>query len=516
MRAGRTFYNLIAVIVLIASTLLALFSGVSVAYAATTHYSDILDDLRQDSTFNVADYPAVNDDYSLNVFQVAESIDNELFVYVYQPAAREKQLTATSVNLSLDEPIDDKQTIASTTLYSLTFLNSAGVFQKYRVDGLTVSSKAKRYYNITSIYRKWVEGDEKTGNDNEPREVAFEVGKMFIAETIDDNVKYSVFEQKTIKITNKWNSYLLYYDGYFLTQTKKTASFFVAFDCNYDIENLLEADLTYTTRSFEQVYKNGIYYAPTYGKVSDPKTLTLHYDDYGSNVNRVWLFGEKTTWKRIQSKSEFMSTDGNNLTDYAKQQLADKKWVLRFLDTSYGQTHSTNDWGDYYSLTTFTEVNDVAILRLKFETQGTTYNLGVVDNKQSVSKDPANVEENWLDIICKWLEKMTGIPAWIWKIIICALPFLILLPVLSFIFPVFGQILGQVLLWIVKAVGKVLLWLLKAVLWLIALPFRGIAALIRKRKATPKTGGKELRPSRTSHTRGRNTNKTKPRAKRKK
>ena len=73
---------------------------------------------------------------------------------------------------------------------------------------------------------------------------------------------------------------------------------------------------------------------------------------------------------------------------------------------------------------------------------------------------------------------MTGVPAWVWKIIICALPFVIVLPILATVFP----IVGQVLLWIVKGIGVAFMWLCKGVFWVVSLPFRGIAALVRKIK----------------------------------
>lgn len=512
MKARRGFYNLIAVIVLIAATILALISGVGNAYAATTRYSGVLEDLQQDSNFDVANYPAVNDDYSLKVIQVAESTDGELFIYVYQPAAKSTFLTATCLNMALSDSVDGTQ------LYNLTYLNGAGVFQKYRVDGVTVSSEEIRYYNITSIYRPFDSDiDEGTGNDNEINEIAFEVGKLYTVTTIDNRVNYSVFEQKVITITEKWCSYLLYPDGYYLTHSSKTASFFVAFDCNYNIENLLEADLTYTTRSFSQVSRNGTPYEPTYGQVSDPQYITLHYDDYGTNINKVWLFGETATWKRIQSKEDFFKSDGDKLTDEAKKQLANKKWVLRFLDSNYNQTISVGEWDTYTSIN-YTEVNDVAVLRLKFETQGTTYNLGVVDNKQSVSKDPANKQESWWDIFLNWLASKTGIPVWLWKLIFALLPFIILLPILSLIFPAFGQILGVIFGWIFKAVGKIIVWILKAVWWIISLPFRGIAALIRKRKeaAPAKAAPSKSRKARTPKKKSRTSRTKTPRTSRKK
>ena len=67
------------------------------AYAESTSYSDVLDDLRKDENFSPGTYPTVADDYSLQVIQVAESTGKELFVYVYQPSGQTKDLKASSI-----------------------------------------------------------------------------------------------------------------------------------------------------------------------------------------------------------------------------------------------------------------------------------------------------------------------------------------------------------------------------------------------------------------------------------
>ena len=62
-------------------------------------YSNVLDDLRKDGTFNTENYPIINDSSNenygtLSVIQIAESVDKELFVYVYQPSGEVKNLKA--------------------------------------------------------------------------------------------------------------------------------------------------------------------------------------------------------------------------------------------------------------------------------------------------------------------------------------------------------------------------------------------------------------------------------------
>lgn len=61
---------------------------------------------------------------------------------------------------------------------------------------------------------------------------------------------------------------------------------------------------------------------------------------------------------------------------------------MRFAETSYSLSSGVGSNSTYTTL-----VGDVTILRLKFETDGVTYNLGVIDNKQTGSDKPSNEEK---------------------------------------------------------------------------------------------------------------------------
>lgn len=131
-----------AVLVLISSFIVG--GGVGSAYASASangrnadllNYTNVLDDLHKDEAFDMREYPAVDNDYNLQVFQIAESTAGELFIYVYQPSANVKPLTATTVRISQSigenlSPID----------FKLTLLNRKEVFAKYLVEDLVVKS----------------------------------------------------------------------------------------------------------------------------------------------------------------------------------------------------------------------------------------------------------------------------------------------------------------------------------------------------------------------------------------
>ena len=94
-------------------------------------YSNVLDDLKKDSSFNPSNYPTKSNDYSLQIIQLAESVNKELFVYVYQPSG--DKVKASSVNISTT--INDNISYHN---YKLELLNFDGTLFKYKVIGLSL------------------------------------------------------------------------------------------------------------------------------------------------------------------------------------------------------------------------------------------------------------------------------------------------------------------------------------------------------------------------------------------
>ena len=176
-------------------------------------------------------------------------------------------------------------------------------------------------------------------------------------------------------------------------------------------------------------------------------------------------------WNRIESVETFKKN--NELNDNAIERLENKQWVLRYYESE--RTAKVTNGGVLIAVPIVgmlvSEVvlqdertTDVSILRLEFETDGKLYNLGVVDNKQT-GNNFAGVPIDSLFSLFEWLEWATGVPEWVWILIAILVPIAILLPVLSAVFPAFGS---------------VVLATLKGLLRLVCLPFKGIAALIRK------------------------------------
>ena len=395
-------------------------------------YSTVLEDLTKDESFREKDYPAVADDYSLQVIQIAESVNGELFIYVYQPSDEVKELTATSIGIS--QSIGEN---AKWKDYDLTLLNTDGVFDKYRVEGITILPDVVRYYDIAGIYRTFDKDIDKIPDSNYDQtinEIAYEVGQEWHACTVNGEVSYSMITSETITITNKIVGYIQYSEGFKL-YLDRCDSHFVAFSTDRKIDDLMEADLEYTTQSYIKIVKTGDD-TPTLGeKVPNSKTVKA-LEEVSNDADG--LFGKKYTWNRIERVSDFIANEGEdlNLTTGNLEDLKNMDWILRFEETDFTSTVGM------YAVNEGTLVSEVTILRLKFQTDGVTYNLGVVDNKQTGSRDPFASADTYLD------DLEEGGPNW--QVLIAVLALCLLLPILS---PLFTALL-DLIVWLITAPFK--------------------------------------------------------------
>lgn len=410
--------------------------SLTAVYAQTNGYSEVLSDLRKSENFNMSDYPARQDDYSLKVITLAESEDNELFVYVYQPSGESKALRASSVNISLGVGDD-----LSYKNYKLRFINCDNVFYKYVVEGLTVSFSPERYYSISSIFRPFDESIDKQAEDgNRITEVVYEVAKQYCFTTRDGKPYVETIDIQTIEVTDKFVGFVRYLDGFNL-YVGACDSHFVAFDTDKPMDKLLEADVYYTSQSYSYTVAPFVGESKNFGEKQD----NYAYLTYTDRVEHTGggLFAGTYTWERIETVDEFIAENegwqnvysgaiidinvANQITEEGKAALIGKKWVLRFAETGYSLN---SGYGSVNSSSTL--VGDVTILRLKFETDGKIYNLGVVDNKQTGSDKPVNNE--WVSAELSDNFKL------ILSIVLLALALLLFMPLFKLIFKGIGKL----------------------------------------------------------------------------
>ena len=376
------------------------FSAVAAESENEKTASGVLEDLSKDASFNAANYPSNAKDYSLSVMQLAESTDKELFVYVYQPSG--DKVKASSINISTT--INDNISFFN---YSLELLNFEGTLFKYKVTGFEVKKDPVRYYAISSIYRPFDAsiGDKKSGN-NTINEVNYAVNKQYCFGEINDKPYVNCIDIETIVVTDKFVGFVRYPDGFKLfTGAGACDSHFVAFNTDKKIDKLFEADVYYTTQKVS--YDFFTEDSPFSIKFGDSKTDNYAYLKYTDKVEHTGggFFAGTYKWDRIQSVEDFIKTEdrttvyygavlnskvSSKLSDEALNDLKGKKWVLRFVETSYNKSPRSGMGATTYYHAETTMVGNVTILRLKFETDGITYNLGVIDNKQTGSTEPSN------------------------------------------------------------------------------------------------------------------------------
>ncbi len=363
-----------------------------------TSYSNVLEDLGKDESFDVADYPVDVTDYSLSIVTIGESEDNELFIYVYQPCFP-KNFRATSISMSTSE------NNVTPRLYSLNFVNKSGTLYKYKVSDFTVSSDSVRYYEIYSIFRRYDSEIDPSPEDPSQtiNEVSFKVAKKWSVYSSGDYYVMECREVEVITVTDKFVGFVRYPDGFvWLGVSGACDSHFVAFNTDRQMDRLLEADLSYTSQSYRRDWSQASGAAETYGSVGE-SSVSLNYTQRES-YQGSGLFAYRYVWNRIESVSDFISntedsqiysgvvfnaSSGTRLTDEAKASLRGMSWILRFAETPY-HYESAGSGMSAIAQTTSTLVGSVTILRLYFETDGVFYNLGVVDNKQTGSDQPVN------------------------------------------------------------------------------------------------------------------------------
>lgn len=476
MKQQATFKNVIAAILIAFFVIFSLMfsGGVPFAYASASAYSDIIVDLRKDPTFNPEECPTIENNYRFEVKQIAESAQGELLIYVYQPAA-DKAVKATSINIARQK---DYSADLEFKNYRLEYLNSTGVFFKYRVQGFELATDTVRYYNISNILRPLVPGvDKEPAEGQTVSEKGCKVGQLWTVETVGDNVTYTLLTSEVIEITQKVVGYCYYDDGLDIgwgAMEGLTKAYFVAFDTDRPIDKLISADLTFFATRVKCKYC---------GNTAEHKDHDLFYDfeegeyiDYGTGVynDEPLTITDKETFsnigggnwagrpatkhlkKRIRKTEDFIADENNKeYTLTAGSELAGTKWVLNFYEAQ-DKYKTNNVWLSFIpgvnlihgvadGEAELNNVFDVSILRLEFETGGHPYNLGVVDNKQTGN-------EQFNEYKGSGCSCASALPWWAWLLIVLFAPVIIFL-------------------------------LFKLVKRLVTAPFKAIAKRRRKRRA---------------------------------
>ena len=374
-----------------------ILSALTVHASEEKQYSNVLDDLKKDSTFDVATYPDDTEDVSVKVIQIAESEDGQLFLYVYQPADSKIDLQCTSVSISVGfssngQGLDPK-------LYDLILVSSEGVFDKYLVNGFSLPDEVYRYYNIVSLYREFNSAvDEVT--DVETSEKAYSVGQQWCAYYLNDELVYEMNTFETLEIEYTFFSKIECSNGITIGNLVGVSEYcdvhYLAFTCDeYIIKYIYDADLQINTRLYKEwihntlesqnhiTYPNGEEYVSSQVVLKDTDII----DIVGEG-----LWGRNYTCNRIMKSVDFIENLENqsyNFTAEAKASILESEWVFSYLETSRTGT-SEGVWYTYEK----TEVQ-ASVLSLHFmDLTGKIYNLGVVSDMGVSTGNSGNFEDS--------------------------------------------------------------------------------------------------------------------------
>lgn len=461
-QAFKGSYVVIAIFLAFLIIFPLMVGGVQTVSAATSSYTLALDDLFKDDNFNPEEYPENAEDYSLNVIQIAESTEGELLIYVYQPAANEA-IQASSIKIAREL---DNSTDLNFKKYRLEYLTSTGVFFKYRVQNFEVKTYDERYYNISSILRSYNPNiDEPPADGQIITEMPNKVAQFWTACTVNDVVTYTVQASEVIEITQKVVGYCTYDDGLNLgwgAMQGVTKAYFVAFDTDRPIDKLISADLSFWTQStkwnlcvndkhdHDFIYDMHDVESVCYGldydfgenTIHNPP-LTINYTQKFSNEgggNWIGRPANTYTWNRIRSTADFISDNNNEdyqLQGFADIELSDTKWVLNFYE-AHDRYCVDNVWLSFVPGVTqisgvadgeaqFEFAYDLTILRLEFETNGERYNLGVVDNVQTGTKQFNEYIGGKSGCAGSGCGCASSLPWWAWVLLIIFLPVIVVL-----------------------------------------------------------------------------------------
>ena len=396
-------------------------------------YSNVLDDLKKDSTFDVATYPDDTEDVSVKLIQIAESEDGQLFLYVYQPADSKIDLKCTSVSISVGfssngQGLDPK-------LYDLILVSSEGVFDKYLVNGFVLPDEAERYYNIVSLYREFNSAvDEVT--DVVTSEKAYSVGQQWCAYYLNDHLVYEMNTFETIDIECTLSSKIVLKNGIMwgnlVGLNEKCYAHYYAFNCDeYIIKKIFDADLTFTSEELLVTYSSDLSQSTTSSNGKNVEYLTLTSSDV-MHFEGQGLFGMELSWNRIMSSDDFLNTlasYGASIGDNDFSILEGSQWVFSFKETP---TSSTTQMG--VTTHAYTEITDVSVLRLHFQdNSGKIYDLGVVSDKVDNTGISGEVGGTDWDKLTDMLGKILGLFG------LCAIFFM-----LSFISPIIKSFINAI------------------------------------------------------------------------
>lgn len=417
-------------------------------------YTGVLEDLQSDETFNAAEYSDIKLHSKTELIQIAESVDQQLFVYLHivgDDKGFEKIVFNTATSFT---SLDFRS-------YEMALVSSRDGFNKYLVKDF--NPPQDNYYRvaITRIeypVNKPVEGTQQVTYEYYPIEQVWDVRKD------NGKIEYNYEYLNTIEVLDK---YVGSHSGgvqegfsWSYQYSSWTDTYYIAFSTDLLMENLLEAQIEYV-ENIETA--SGI----ISGDSTKPHNVVIRSDEVSNYENDTfstwlgmsWNTGiDKRTFKSISTPAEFTRDTGITLPKRADDTEFD--WVVVFLN----ETQKFDYPGVKINFWRYPA--DTSILRLKFETDGVCYNLSVLDNRTTFIPPLPEDDTSWVDRLIAFFEKIGKWfeDNWEW-IVVGALGVLALI------------LLAPFLPSIVSLIATCFKYLFTGLIWLIGAPIRLIMRL---------------------------------------
>lgn len=390
---------------------------VSVFAEEEVEYTNVLDDLSKDDSFDSTKYPSIDpndvkeslnndvDSDDIKFFEViglAEGYNNELYIYVYNPTRSENfSYNATSILLYSSENANPKT--FTPIEFNLKLLSTSFTLDKYLVEDFKISSESNRYYNLVEINRPFIENFDNKSENSEINDISIGIGQQWHCYYYNNELIYECGYLETLRLEITYHGSLFFENGFqlknlLLCKSKRMMSYFVSFNCeNYVIEHIYDADVKFNILYCEEYevfdddeitsIPNGTILYPN-GETPIPKDLTLNDTDTVT-FDGKGLFSKTYNWNRISSSKDFISNfekQGGVFAEECKTVLNNSEWVFAYFETEhellevYDHTEYMNI--EHYNLHKYNKVSSFDILRISFiDINGKYYNLGVVADK---------------------------------------------------------------------------------------------------------------------------------------
>lgn len=327
----------------------------------------------------------------------------------------------TPESLKLEEP--------KTFNTNLKLISSYDKYKKYQMDLTNYNLNNYRKYEFTQIVSRTLNysiSKEFYYYENSLGETKYEYSNIQVIE-----IKNQIMYEFLINEANSLENFFNIKNG--------SSNYFIGFNTNLKIEDLIEVDISYQYQTIAGIKKN---YSSDYFQAMPPLSeydkTPSNWSDYAVKYGEIFeasttlkgevietsnnsLFKkEKMKWKNIESYKSLSSNKSEALSTFAKENLSAYNWIINiaqydyfykdgaiiqssFYKNLYDYLGSENDTnlGRRAHIASGTYVSKAEIMRLKFETDGNIYDLSVIsvpiDSSGSISPDLPKEVNNLID-----------------------------------------------------------------------------------------------------------------------